>query len=110
MRQMSSQQESKGTKWRRWRAGFVGGIALMACREIINPIKQRSRLLQCHLTARVTKPTKTGTPVGGGGSGPTTNCTPSSRRLPHPVSTQLRFQRADDEVGNTAMFWVHDVL
>lgn len=70
---MSGDGEAQGTKWRRaggrdGGTGFVGGIALMACGEIINFISWRSRLLRSPLTARVTKPTKTGTPGDGGGT------------------------------------------
>lgn len=45
-------------KWRRWgaHAGFVGGIWLIACREIINLIKWRSRLLFFLFTVCVTNP------------------------------------------------------
>lgn len=68
---MSGDGEAQGTKWRpsgqHGGTGFVGGIALMACGEIINLISWRSRLLRSPLTARVTKPTKTGTPGGDGG-------------------------------------------
>lgn len=78
MKSMSDDGEAQGTKWRRaggryGGTGFVGGIALMACGEIINLISWRSRLLRSPLTARVTKPTKTGSPGGGGGGGGTTD-------------------------------------
>lgn len=68
----------------------------MACREIINLINWRSRLLQCPLTTRVTKPTKTGTPAVGGGRGTMTTCTPSLSLTSQPVvSTPLKVQLAD---------------
>lgn len=82
MRRTFGQRKSQGTKWRRQRGGFVGEIVLMACGEIINLINWRSRLLQCPLTAYVTKATKTGTPAVGGGRGTTTNCMPSSCDFP----------------------------
>lgn len=107
MRRTFSQQESQETKWRRRRGGFVGGIALMACGEIINLINWRSRLLQCPLTTRVTKPTKTGTPVVGGSREPTTNCTPSLPPTSPSCFHAAANSRADDEVEKNGAFCPH---